>query len=167
VQEVGSRFAGVLVRAGEKASEAETEANEQKASVDGAGTEAVDTLKQYASAAPDVYQQLVEAVSTFYEGVHDNLLRAGAKVANDVGEAVDGLASVVKDEVQFNLGDPFEIVLGDVLTPAGTELGQWVEAVFMHKGTLAEFETFTDELRSAKVTAANVAEQLSKGLGGG
>lgn len=164
VQEVGDRFAGVLVRAGETAAEAESEADGEKTTVESAGTEATDLLKQYAAAAPDVYEQLEEAVATYYEGRRETLIREGGAVVNGVGEALDSLAKVVSDEVKFSLDDPFQIVLDDVLAPAKTELDDWIETAFMTKGALGDFETFTDLVRSAKVTAANIATELNKGL---
>jgi hypothetical protein len=164
VEQVGGEFAAAVKAAAEKAEEAAGEAQKDADDVEAKGDAVVATLTEYVSAAPSVFGDLTQQVSTFVETLGERVTAEGEELVTTVAEALKGLQATVGSECAPSLGAAFDILVDECLPAASGELDEWVEAVFTAQGAAGDFPATTEELRSAKTTAQTISALLEKTL---
>lgn len=164
VEQVGSQLTDAVETAAETVDEAAAEAKEDADDVEAKAQEVVGTLTQYVSAAPSVFGDLTEQVSTFFDALGERVTTEGEELVTTVAEAVKGLHATVTSECTPSLGAAFDILVDESLPGASGELDEWVEALFTAQGAAGDFPATTDELRSAKTTAESISKILEQSL---
>jgi chromosome segregation ATPase len=164
IEQVGGQFADAVGAAAEKADDAAGESKQDADEVKAKADEVVATLTQYVSAAPSVFGDLTQQVSTFFESLGERVTTQGDQLVSTVEEALKALHAAVSAECTPSLGAAFDILVDECLPAATTEVEAWVETVFTAQGAAGDFAAATDELRNAKTTAKTISDILEKSL---
>jgi uncharacterized phage infection (PIP) family protein YhgE len=157
---LAGRFEGNLVKASEKAKTAAEDASTLDSQVEGKGKWVADDLEGHATAAAATYAPHAQQFTQLYEGQEAG--PAGEKLIEKVGTLLAEATDAVRTGANEPLIEPVDLILNDCLSPAAAELMSWVESAFMAKGSVSEFGSLVDDIKSAQQVMAAVARALDE-----